>query len=131
MTDILGLCFEGLSIRPVTKNLVEHLMLDLPLTPAEVVDFGVDTPDHYRVLQIIVRDAGGVGVDLEDEVSYGLVLLEMQRIIAELDQALGNSAKLNEMVHSYVPEYADRVKFRTSWDVLLAGSDTTANMKSL
>jgi len=123
MTDILDICFEGLDIRPVTMNMVERLMLDKPLTPAEIVDFGVDTPDHYRVLQIIVRGACGDEDDLDDEMSCGFILLEMRRIIVELDRALGNSAKLNELVHSYVPEYGGRVRFHTTQDLLLEGSE--------
>ena len=130
MSHILDFCFQGLSIQPVTERLVEHLILDMPLTPEEIVDFGVDTQNHYRVLQTIVRDACGDDAFLDDERECGFILLEMHRIIVELDRALGNSAKLNELVHTYVPEYAGIVRFHTTRDVLLEGSETVAEPKN-
>lgn len=123
MTDILDICFAGLSIRPTTMSLVEHLMLGEPLTAEEVINFGVDTQTHYRVLQIIVQDACGEAEDLDDEMSCGLILLEMHRVLVELDKAFSNSAKLNELIPTYVPEYAGLVRFHTTRDLLLEGQD--------
>jgi hypothetical protein len=130
MSDILDVCFQRLSIRPVTEQLVEHLLLDLPLTPAEVIDFGVDTENHYRALQILVRDACGDGTELEDEEICGSYLLQLRQVIGELDSALGNSARLNALVQTYVPEYARLVQFRTTWDVLLERNDKASKTEN-
>ena len=56
-------CLEGLPIRPVTKNLVNNLILDRPLSPAQITDFGVDSEDHYRALKTILLD----GEELDGE----------------------------------------------------------------
>lgn len=130
MTHLLDVCFERLSVRPVTMNLVEHLLLDMPLTPAETVDFGVDTQHHYRVLQIIVQDACYGWSDIEDEEGYGLLLLELHRVISELDAALGNGEKLNELIKTYVPEYGGLVHFHTTWDELLGRTDQTVEAEN-
>ena len=46
--------FAGLAIRPLTQKLVSHVLLDLPLTPAMLVDFGVDSENHYRALKEVL-----------------------------------------------------------------------------
>src|SRR5215217_4165512 len=74
MEEILDVCFEGLSVHPVTMDLVEHLLLDMPLEPAEAIDFGVDTNEHYRALQWMVQDACRGWEYVEDEEGYGLIL---------------------------------------------------------
>jgi hypothetical protein len=128
MTDFLDMCFAGVSIRPITMSLVEHLMLGEPLTPDEVIHFGVDTQLHYQVLQAIVQDACGEEADLDDELTCGFILLEMHRVLVELDRAIGDSAKLNALVHTHEPGYVGRVQFHTTRDRLLAGHDTATNV---
>lgn len=43
--------FQGLAIKPLTRRLVNHLLLDQPLEPILIVDFGVESADHYRALK--------------------------------------------------------------------------------
>lgn len=126
MTFILDVCFEGVSVRTVTMQLVEHLMLDLPLTPEEIVNFGVDTETHYRVLQAIVQDACRNGEDVDDDESSGFILLEMHNVIVDLDRACGHSVKLNALLTKYVPTYEGLVHFHTTRDLLLERSATVA-----
>jgi hypothetical protein len=135
MTNLLDVCFQMLSVRPVTMGLVERLLWDQPLTPAQTVDFGVDTENHYRALQLMVRDACSRLSDTEDEEAYGFVILDLRRVALQLDQALGNGEKLNALVKTYVPEYASMVHFHTTWDELLsrtaeAVEETSAKVKT-
>ena len=64
----------------MTKDLFDLLMMDLPLRPAMVVDFGIETNGHHACLQTLVRR--GASID-------------------ELDDALGNGDKLNDLVAKY------------------------------
>lgn len=122
MDEILDACFAGSFVRTVTMNLVEHLMLDEPLTPSETIDFGVDSEHHYRALQIMLRDTCSGWDEAVDAEGYGNILLLLHSIITELDRALGDGAKLNALVRKYVPEYADCASFETTWDKLLGRS---------
>jgi hypothetical protein len=102
---------DDLNIRPNTKGLVNLIVLDLPLAPAHIVDFGVDTPDHYRALRAVLFNDG----PLTEEASENEVLRELNKRIVELDQAFGNGPKLTALVKKYAPEYSDLI-FKTSWD---------------
>ncbi len=102
---------DDLNIHPITKRLVNRIMLDLPLAPPHIVDFGVGTPDHYRALRAVLINDGALTM----ESSKNEVLRELNKRIVELDQAYGNGSKLMTLVKKYAPEYADLL-FRTSWD---------------
>lgn len=120
MSDLISLIsesiLEGLELRPVSKHLVEHLLWDLPLSTPECIDFGVDTADHYRALAAVLK----YEADEEDaDEAYD----ELRRRITELDQAYGNGSMLNALVRKYAPEYADGVKFLTSWDVIFGRTE--------
>jgi hypothetical protein len=118
--------FAGLPIRPATKHLVECLLADRPLTPASILDFGVDSPDQYRALKAVLLSASARSeTDLEGE----RALEELRKRILALEAALGNGSRLNALVKQYAPEYVGRVQFQTEWDVLLgrtADSSKTA-----
>ena len=102
---------DDLNIRPLTKGLVNRIMLDLPLAPPHLVDFGVDTPDHYRALRAVLINDGALTV----ESSMNEVLGEANKRIMELDQAYGNGAKLMALVRKYAPQYVG-LTFETGWD---------------
>ncbi len=119
MEEILDLCFDGLSVQPITASLVESLLLNQPLTPEEAVTFGVDTQAHYRALQCIVEDACRGWEAVEDEEGYGFILHAMRGVIVDLDRAHDNSNQLNQLIYTYVPAYASLVHFHTTRDVLL------------
>jgi len=99
---------DTLPIRPVTKRLVEHCLLDLPLSAPAVIDFGLDTPNHYRALRAVLF---GDDVD-EPQADEAVDSALRQRIIA-LDEVLGNGPKLDALVRTCAPQYAKLVQFRT------------------
>ena len=45
----------SLRVRPVTQGLVDAIMLDVLPRPSAVVDFGIDTQEHYEALYYPVR----------------------------------------------------------------------------
>jgi hypothetical protein len=110
--------FEGLKIRPATQHLVEALLLDVPLSPTGTVDFGVASAPHYRALREVLYIPMEEVDDEHDLVASANVQNELRQRIVELDQALGNGAAINALVKRYAPQYAGRVTFQTSWDVL-------------
>ena len=112
LDDLSGL-FEqavlgGLDIRPVTRDLVHNLYFDLPLTPAQQVDFGVETDDHYRALREVL-----IGDDEYREIEkqgpqppqVAEVLRELRGRVKELDQALASGPGLTALVEKYAPTY--------------------------
>ena len=77
---------------PVARDAFESLMLDMPLSPAAVVDFGVDTVEHYAALQKAVR--------------YGAT-------VEQLSAALGDGPALTKLVQDHLPV---EIQFHTSYD---------------
>lgn len=92
--------FAGVKVHPVTIHLVWHLLLDLPLTPAQEDDFGVETSDHYRAMRAV----------LDADHEHGLGGLG-----EELDRAMGNGEALTRLVQKYAPQYKS-LRFETVWD---------------
>ncbi len=99
------------SIRPATRRLVGNLTLDLPMDPPLITDFGIDSDNHYRALRAVLFNEPHEEIPEEAEEA---VSTRMQF----LDDAHGNGPRLNALVKLYAPEYADHVKFETSWDVI-------------
>lgn len=87
---------EITKIRPVAQRTFDALILDMPVTPASQIDFGIDTVYHYAALQRAVRS----GCSME-----------------ELDKALGSGIRITALVNKYAPEFKN-VKFHTSYDDL-------------
>jgi len=121
MDEILDAWFARASVRNVTMNLVEHLLFDEPLTPAEITAFGIASEDHYRALQTLLRDTCSGWDEIEDDEGWGSLYLTMYMIITDLDQALGHGAKLKALVAKDVPAYS-HLTWETSWDKLLGRS---------
>jgi hypothetical protein len=84
------------TVRPVTQNVYECLLLDVWPTPSGVIDFGIESEDHYGALQHAV---------CVDDVTP-----------EELDRALGNGAALTALIRPDNPYHG--VEFKTVWDVL-------------
>jgi hypothetical protein len=115
--------FEGLEVRPATQRLVRNLCWDLPLTPAGLNDFGVETANHYRAL----REVLAVDDESRDMEKQGKgppagdgVIQEMKRRIMELERACGNGPQLTALVEKYAPRYRE-ITFTTPWDIINAG----------
>ncbi len=80
-------------VRPVAQNCYDSLMLDIWPRPAAVVDFGLDSPQHYAALQRAIK-AGAT--------------------VEELDAALGSGKRIAALVAKYVP--GEETIFATSYD---------------
>ena len=85
-------------VRPVTRNLIESILLDAWPGNAAVVDFGIDSQKHYEALYYPVR---------EGEISPTV-----------LDAALGHGQKLTAMTLEAVSNPHKDVEFYTSWDLI-------------
>jgi hypothetical protein len=83
-------------VRPVTRNLVEAIMLDMWPRTAAIVDFGLDDQEHYEALHAPIR-AG----EITDE---------------QLDDALGNGPKLTKLVNACETNRHKGIVFKTSYD---------------
>ena len=80
-------------VRPVAQNCYDSLMMDVWPRPAAVVDFGLDSPQHYAALQRAIR-AGAT--------------------VEELDAALGSGKRIAALVAKYVP--GEETIFATAYD---------------
>lgn len=93
---------EQAPVRPLTRQALERIVLDLPLSNVVCDDFGVESAAHYRALRECIC------VAIEEK--------SIDEVAEELDQALGNGKKLTALVKKYAPDYA--VTFHTIWDDL-------------
>ena len=115
--------FEGLELRPVTQRLVRNLCWDLPLTPAGLNDFGVETADHYRALRAILfvdYESGDMDKQGKEPRAGDEAIQEVKRRIMELERAYGNGPQLTALVKKYAPHYR-AITFSTPWDIINAG----------
>ena len=116
MWALLQLLYKGIdrelahvpTVRPMTRTLIRKLVLDAPLSPAELTDFGVDSPNHYRAL----RQALETGMEATDMATFA----------QELDKGLGDGPALTALVQRYVPGCG--VTFTTVWDTLSEFSES-------
>ncbi|MBX6312457.1 MAG: hypothetical protein IRY99_05985 [Isosphaeraceae bacterium] len=81
-------------VRPVTRNLIESVMLDAWPRHAAIVDFGLDSQKHYEALYYPIR--------------------EWEIMPAALDKALGHGGKLTELVREARSNPHRDVEFSTS-----------------
>jgi hypothetical protein len=84
-------------IRPVSQNAYDAILMDSWPSPAGVLDFGIDSPEHLGALQYEFR-TGRVTLD-------------------QFDDALGWGPALNKLIGEDNP-YRD-VTFKTKWDALM------------
>jgi hypothetical protein len=88
------------SVRPLTQALYDALVWNAwPDSPAAIVDFGLDSQEHYEALYYPVR--------------AGEITLEA------LDQALGSGPKLTALARSAKSNPHKDIVFRTAYDELL------------
>lgn len=114
--------FSGLGIKQLTQDLIDRLLLDRPLDPAIIVDFGVESAAHYRALKTALfnDDTDNVNDDeAEGDVEDHRQRAALRARIVELDAACGNATKLNAFIKRHAPEYAEIAHFTpTSWDYI-------------
>jgi hypothetical protein len=88
------------ALRPVTRRLVESVMLDLfPEGPAVAIDFGITSERHFEAIYYPLR-AGEI--------------TPMQ-----LKAALGNGPRLTELTRSAASNPHKAVTFKTAWDDIM------------
>lgn len=116
MEEILTLCFDGLSVQPVTYELVVALLVGTPVTPQVAIEFGVDTLAHYQALQGVVQHEFACWQEVEDEEGCWYALHGTQSFILKLDRARNDS---NKLIDLYAPAYVNQVRFHTTRDLLL------------
>lgn len=90
--------------------MIKNLFFDLPLSPAQIDDFGVKSDDHYRALKALLLN------DTRDNVQEQSIIELTANKFKELDEAIGNGEKLNALVEKYAPAYTEVVFFYTIWD---------------
>jgi hypothetical protein len=90
---------EFSQIRPVTRDLIESVMLDSWPRNSAIVDFGIESQRHYEALYYPIR---------ANEISP-----------RALDDALGHGEKLTRLVRGAASNPHKDIAFRTSWDVML------------
>ncbi len=86
-------------VQPVTRNLIEAVMLDAWPHNAAIVDFGIDSQKHYESLYYPIRNQ------------------EISPVV--LDAAMGHGEKLTELVRGAPGNPHKDIVFHTSWDSLL------------
>lgn len=85
-------------VRPVTENLIRSITSGMPLTPATVCDYGLNSRQHFEAIAIPYRK-GEVTPD-------------------QLDEALGNGPRLTTLVNSVASNPHKGIIFETAWDSL-------------
>lgn len=87
-------------VRPLTRMLYDALMQDVwPDAPATIVDFGLESQEHYEALYYPVR-AGEITIE-------------------QLDEALGSGPKLTALARSAKSNPHKGIAFSTPYDDLL------------
>jgi len=79
--------------RLVAQRCYDAMILDMPLTPGAIVDFGIDSQDHHRALQAAARNA----------------------TVEQLDEVLGDGPKITAFVAEYASQFAG-MTFKTAYD---------------
>ncbi len=113
MSNTLETLFEELKLRPMMRHMAISLFFDLPLTPAALNDFGVDTANHYRALKEVLFGGPASAEESVDDYKEYQALCER---VKKLNQACGNGPMLNALVGKYASAYAQVVHFHTPWD---------------
>ncbi len=91
-------------VRPVTRRLIESLMLDVWPNHTAIVDFGIDSQAHYEALYYPVREGNIMPL--------------------ALDEALGDGEKLTRLTREADSNPHKDIEYHTSWDVIL-GRDSS------
>jgi len=84
-----------------TRGLMVHLMLDLPLTQIEMMEFGVRHEGHTEVLKRVLDRM--------------LQKMDLTAVATQMEQARGSGAAVTALARTYTPEFP-KVRFRTVWD---------------
>ena len=85
-------------VRPITRHLITSVLMDQwPSIPA-VVDFGIDSQQHYEALYFPIRNR---------EISP-----------KQLDDALGNGEQIAALVRAAPSNPHKDIEFQTSWDIV-------------
>jgi len=100
--EVIEETFSGIQMRLTTLHLIALLLLDLPLTPEMIDDFGVYTVEQYQALQAVVRTP---------------IKVSLLQLGKELNDAYGDGVALTTLVQKYAAAQGP-VRFYTFWDEL-------------
>lgn len=92
-------------LRDTTRSLIKAITLDVWPSVAAVVDYGIDSQEHYEALYYPLRHG-----DFTPQ---------------QLDAALGKGPVLTAMVNAAPHNPHKGIVFRTSWDFLIPEPDDT------
>lgn len=98
------------NVRPVTRNLIESVMLDAWPRNAAIVDFGIDSQKHYEALYYPIREG--------------------EIMPARLEQALGNGPMLTELARSAPSNPHHDIEFHGALDGRLDGYQQLLHSKA-
>jgi hypothetical protein len=85
-------------VRPVTRHLIEAVLLDTWPGHSAIVDFGIDSQEHYEALYYPIREG-----EIRPEA---------------LDAAVGHGQELTTLVREAPSNPHKGIAFHTSWDVV-------------
>jgi hypothetical protein len=91
---------EPRRIRDTTRNLINAVLFDVWPRAGAIVDFGLDSPEHYEALYYPLR--------------HGEISPE------QVDAALGDGGKLTALVNAAPHNPHQGIVFHTAWDALRA-----------
>jgi hypothetical protein len=92
--------FDLSGVRPATRDLVASILLDAHPNADTLATFGIRTKEHFDAI-------------------YGPVR-EQQITPEQLDAAMGNGAKITELVRAAEANPHKDIEFVTSWDIMFA-----------
>jgi hypothetical protein len=84
------------AVRDTTKNLIDSVLWDIWPHNATIIDFGLDSQEHYEALYYPIR--------------------EFEVMPKELDAALGHGEKLTNLTRNAASNPHKNIQFYTSWD---------------
>jgi hypothetical protein len=97
-------------VRPVTRNLISSILLDEWPNQAAIVDFGLDSQEHYEALYHPIR--------------------EHEIMPKELDDALGHGEKLTALARNAPSNRHKDITFHTSWDGIYGRDSRSASVST-
>lgn len=103
---------HGMSIHDSTRELVESVQSDRPMTPSTRAEFGIQSQEHFEALGDVLTGRGQTGAPAAEAEAGSVIDTRLML----LDDARENGPRLNALVKLYAPNYGDSVKFETRWD---------------
>jgi hypothetical protein len=82
----------------VTRNMIDDIEMDRPISMAAICDYGLENPAHRKAFLDVVYE-----------------YKNYQPFLEALDEALGNGEKITSLVNSFTTQQRGLI-FVTAWD---------------